>query len=60
MSCRTPGAVGAPRRPGTSEGFVDFAARGVGVLADYLDLATALLKYTYLKSEPLADLLDIK
>lgn len=54
-----PGAVGAPQRPGTSEGFVGFGARGLGVLADHLDLAIALLKYIYLKSEPLADLLNI-
>lgn len=58
-SCRAPGAVGAPQRPGTPRVFVDFAARGFGILADHLDLAIALLKYIYLKSELLADLLNI-
>lgn len=59
LSRRASGAVGAPQRPGTSEVLVDLAARGFGVLADHLGLAIALLKDVYLKSEPLAGLLNI-
>lgn len=47
-SCWAPAAVRAPQAPGPSGGFVDFAARGVGVLADHLGLAIAFLKDTYI------------
>ena len=55
----SPGAIAAPRGPKASQGSVDFAARGAGLLAGHLDLAFALLKDIYLKSEPLAELLNI-